>query len=116
MNRLQGLWERFSPYIVAAAVVIIIALAGTIVWQNHEQALYTAQAHAQSVQQEDAIFKVLNEHTNTLTEVQALRTEFTTFLNTEGPDVTAGQTALLNKLSWIECSLSESVASCGPRP
>ena len=110
-------WERIAPWVVAVGAVLVILFAVVILYQNHEirQAqvelqTFTANAHSNTVQ-------ILNEHTNTLKEVADLRNEVTTLVHADGPLITAGQMALINKLTWIECAVaSNNPASCGTQP
>ena len=114
-ENVRGWWERLAPWLVAGAVVVVMLFGVVILYQNHDirqaqQQLqtFTTNAHANTV-------KILNEHTETLKEVADLRQEVTALSNKDGPELIAGQNALIAKLTWIECDVA-TPGMCGPKP
>ena len=85
---------------------VYLAREGLTAQNNH---------HAQSMSQNNEIIKILTEHTDTLKQIDALRTEVTQLAAKLGPALTAGQDALIAKLTWIECSLA-TPGTCGTPP
>ena len=115
-ENVRGWWERLAPWLVAGAVVVVMLFGVVILYQNHDirqaqQQLqtFTEDAHSNTV-------SILNEHTNTLKEIASLRQEVTNLSEKDGPELVAGQNALIAKLTWIECTVGTNPSSCGPKP
>lgn len=98
MARISKLWAKAAPWIAGLAFVLLLVMVGVVIWQQYQSQ------------------QTLNEHTVTLTEVKSLRQDVESIVATAGPDITAGQRALINKLDWIECAVSNGEAACGPKP
>ena len=114
-HKISDWWDQAAPYVAGLGLALVLVFAGVIIYQNYQQHHFTVVAHAKSLSQQNEIIRVLNEHTTTLSAINELRDEVTKLDKTAGPALTAGQNALLEKLTWIECTVSGST-TCGPRP
>lgn len=111
MSKVKEIWnsERLRKVLLSVGVVYVLVISTVIVWQQYHYYKVQSGFHKQTVQ-------ILNEHTNTLSEVHALRTEVTKLVQQYGPDLTAGQQQIVAEYTWIACSLQNGPTRCGAVP
>jgi hypothetical protein len=111
VTRLRSVWESdtLRKILLAVLVVYIVVASSVIIFQQYQQYHFTQVAHSNTV-------SLLNEHTQTLKVISQLQNEVANGYIKGVPEITTGQQALLNKLSWIECEVASAKDQCGPMP
>lgn len=112
MSAVADFWrsDRLRKVLIWLGVAIILVCLPTIVFQQFHYNQVQRGYHHETIQ-------ILDEHTNTLAEVHALRAEVTKLVKLYGPALTSGQKEIIEQYTWIACSLStSSPTKCGPPP
>ena len=112
MSHVRDFWESegLRKILLAALVVYVLVASTVIIAQQYQQRQYTQNAHANTV-------ALLEEHTATLKAVAKLQTEVAEAFAKGVPALTKGQSELVAKLSWIECTLATPHGTdCGAEP
>jgi hypothetical protein len=102
-------WERLAPWVAGIAAVIALVCLPTIVWQQFHYNAVERGYHQETI-------SILNEHTDTLSEVHQLRVEVTNLIKLYGPDLTQGQQQIIAEYTWVACALQSGPAKCGAAP